>query len=461
MSKISVPGNCTLQAQNRRQATLSGGNLLILWLDGNNITIDGLVVDGGTISFAGTGTTQYTGFVFTNNIISNYTAPCPEYCPSALAATAIRHSFIDSNVFSNLWPNGWPSQPEVRQCGSQQSVDCWGPTAMHFYSIDGTTISNNIFDKIASDSIAIDFETTLSTHFPGGPYTTTSNNIAYNTFTHQRRIPIEIQTRSAGACPEGPCNTSIPATDGLQVKGNFVHSWTFPFYDSWLSIVPDGSRNGYYINNTWIANVDPEGHVGTFQAPCQETSGDDVTVQATVCGARTDLASSWSTGFAIGRGSSQSTVTIQNIVQCGKIQNSTTFETADSFRPTARYRYNYISAAVCPGGDANVDQSSIQIAFTSPGNQQFPLGADAAWRVSVISNLSIKWVDFLIDGAASPLKRQELSDVNGNFASDRSWLYHATINTSAFGSGTHTITAKAIDVAGSVQAATQTFQVFD
>jgi len=386
-STITVPANCTLQGQTRRQATLSGNNAQILALTGNNIAIDGLVFNGGLIYLGGGPTSQFVNFTFTNNTVQNFTAACGGNCgPGVLYAQALKNSLIDSNVFSNLWPGGWPSTPDSSIC-----LDCWGPTAIRFYSIDQTAITNNTFDKVASDSIAIDFETTLGATFPGGPYTTTGNVIAYNTFSHQRRIPVEVQTLSSGVCPDGAC-AQIPPTTGIQIKGNFAHNWSYPYGDSWLSLVPDGSTYGFDVNNTWIANIDPEGHSGTFSAPCQETSGNNVVVQGTVCAAASNIGSSWSEGFAIGAGASGTSTTIQNTVECVNSSLSANFETPA--HNTLAYQYNYLNPAACAVGNSAIDQSGMLAAFASTNSQSFPNGGNGNWSISVISNLSIKWVNF-------------------------------------------------------------------
>jgi len=132
---------------------------------------------------------------------------------------------------------------------------------------------------------------------------------------------------------------------------------------------------------------------------------------------------------------------------------------------------NYIPSENGDSGNKNVEvgdywaascpalSSSISINFSSANNQSFAAGGNGAWSVSVVSGLSIRYVKFFIDGSSTPVVTQEIQDVNANFASDRKWLYHATLDTSNLGAGKHTITARATDVSGATQSVTGSFVV--
>src|SRR5450755_2909665 len=72
-SAINVPGSCTLQAQTQGQASLnitSGGNGVNV--NGNSITITGLVFNGGGIVTTNTSlSTPLSNLTITNNIFQN------------------------------------------------------------------------------------------------------------------------------------------------------------------------------------------------------------------------------------------------------------------------------------------------------------------------------------------------------------------------------------------------------
>ena len=118
-----------------------------------------------------------------------------------------------------------------------------------------------------------------------------------------------------------------------------------------------------------------------------------------------------------------------------------------SCMPHGVSQYNYQNGNSCPAG-SNLTSSNISLGFTSADNQSIPSGGNGTWSLYVVSNLSIRHVQFLLDGSTTPIATQEIQDVNSNFGNDQKWLYHVTTNTSALASGTHTITALAEDAGG-------------
>ena len=110
----------------------------------------------------------------------------------------------------------------------------------------------------------------------------------------------------------------------------------------------------------------------------------------------------------------------------------------------------------CPGG-VGTAASSIDAVFTSPNNQSFLSGDIGTWNVSLVSNLSINSVQFFIDSSSVPVATQEVQDINPNFPKDRTWFYHASIDTSGLTPGSHTLSAEAIDVSGASQTISQSF----
>ena len=52
-SAIMVPGNCTLQAANQGGATLNANQNQVFAILANNVTINGLIINGGWVAFGG------------------------------------------------------------------------------------------------------------------------------------------------------------------------------------------------------------------------------------------------------------------------------------------------------------------------------------------------------------------------------------------------------------------------
>jgi hypothetical protein len=450
-SPITVPGNCALQAANPGRATLNANQNQVFNIASNYVTINGFIIDGGWVAFGGAN--SYSNFVFTNNTIENIWSGYRSGGPVALSGPGIISSNISNNSFLNIWGGGSPGYPNTPpQDGTNcPGEDCWGSFAMTFSGLDQTTISNNTFDRIAGDGMHISWES-----FTGYTYaqSTSGNVISYNTFTHIRRIPMELQSQPSGNCPGG-CNysPSTGVTTGLQIKGNYVHDYAWPFWNTWgASLVPAGAVGSYFINNTFVANP---GNAGGY-APCMESSSINNIVQGNVCESTTGETYFYSAGVAQEwGGNSTQTSTYQNNVFCGNPATLLVAHETGS-QTTIVDRYNYKNGSSCPAG-ANLTTGNINLAFTSANNQSFPSGGNGTWSVYVISNLSIRYVQFFVDGSTTPVSTQEIQDLNSNFANDQRWLYHATINTSTLTSGTHTISAIATDVSGVTQKVTENF----
>ncbi len=454
-SAIAVPSNCSLQAVNPGNVTLSGNQNQILSINGNSVTINGLILNGGYVAFGAA--TSYSNFVFTNNTIENIWCGGMNGGPTGLSGPGLINSNVSNNTFYNIWGGGTPGYPNAppdfsvtkQPCPGQ---DCWGSGAIRFAGLDQTTISYNTFDRIAGDGMHIHWGVFIGN---SGGFTTSRNVIAYNTFTHIRRIPMEIQSDPDGHCPGG-CNYSQTNTTGLQIKGNYVHDYAFPFYQTWgASIVPDGAVNPMYINNTYIANSN-NGNGGF--ASCNESSGRNSIVQGNVCASVPGSSHFYGAGISEGGGSSPSyTSTYQQNIFCGNpATTQVQYESPTPVSSTMIDQYNYKNANGCPAG-ADLTTPGINLAFTSANNQTLSSGGNGSWSVSVISNLSIRYVQFFLDGSSTPSVTQEVQDLNTNFANDQKWLYHAAINVSFLPGGTHSIAAVATDVSGASLTVTQSF----
>jgi hypothetical protein len=452
-SAIMVPGNCTLQAANQGGATLNANQNQVFAILANNVTINGLIINGGWVAFGGAN--SYRNFVFTNNTIQNMWLGGSWGGTPALSGPGLISSNISNNSFLNIWGGGSPGYPNSPPTDGSNCPghDCWGSLAIALTGLDQTTISGNIFDRIANDGMHISWESFTGYIDAQG---SSGNVISNNIFTRVRRIPMEIQTQPSGNCPGG-CNyrTATGVTTGLQIKGNYVHDYAFPYWNTWgASLVPDGAVASQYINNTFIANP---GNAGGY-APCMESSSRNNLVQGNVCASEVGEPYYYSTGIAQGGGSdSDFTSTYQNNIFCGN-RATTTFgqEGNVSYASRPIWQYNYQNGSSCPAG-SNLTSSNISLGFTSADNQSFPSGGNGTWSLYVVSNLSIRHVQFLLDGSTTPIATQEIQDVNSNFGNDQKWLYHVTTNTSALASGTHTITALAEDAAGATEKVTQNF----
>lgn len=446
----------------------------------NNVTINGFVFDNGTLQFGGA--QYYTNFVFTNNTMQNILSGGYPYCyqradgslvngtqgncvgVTALDGSGLRNSLIDHNQFLNLWGGGSTSTNPNTTNGSQYQTACgtgcwitnWGTVGISLHSLDQTTISYNTFDLTAMDGMHIDWsESTGNTN----PYATSGNRIVFNTFTRQRRIPIELQSQpgGSGSCPGG-CNFApvTGVTDGLVVGGNYVHDYYYPGSDTWgSSLVPDGNTNGKFINNTYLANVNG-GTPGAPTAACQETTtfGPSAMNSGIVCGS---AGGGYGGGFAIGGGtSSHQPMPLQNIIMCGNGNmtgsiNTNAFSYESTSNPTAIIQYNYQTSGSCPAG-GTLPTSAMTPAFvsssTTSGVQTFIF--------SMISNLSIRYGVFTVDGGP-PIKTQEQVDTNTNFGSDRKWLYSVPVTLASYSTASHTLLLSFTDVSGAPSTVSTTF----
>jgi hypothetical protein len=423
-----------------------GNQNQVFQINSNNVAINNLTINGGWIAFGGAN--SYSNFVFTNNTIENIWCGYRSGGPVALTGPGIISSNISNNSFLNIWGGGSPGYPNTPpQDGTNcPGEDCWGSSALTFSGLDQTTISNNTFDRIAGDGMHITWES-----FTGYTYarSTSGNVISYNTFTHIRRIPMELQSQPSGNCPGG-CNynPSTGVTTGLQIKGNYVHDYAFPFWNTWgASLVPAGAVGSYFINNTFVANP---GNAGGY-APCMESSSINNIVQGNVCESITGAAWSYSAGVAQEwGGNSTQTSTYQNNIFCGTpVAGRVAHETGS--QTTIVDQYNYKNGSSCPAGTSLTTSS---IAATFIGNASIS-GSNETWQVSVVSNLSVRYVQFFVDSSTQPAFTQEFSDVNTNFAADRKWLYHLTLSPTSLGTGSHTITAVVTDASGATQSIAQ------
>jgi len=451
-----VSGNCLLGGTELSMAAgaFLGGSATLSYTgsgfavgsNANGGTITGLTFDGGGIELpAG----NQNGWTIVFNTIQNVTSGRDGVYIETLkgAATTISH-----NAFKNIWQGGYPNLPSgmtPAQCGQ----DCLAGNGIFFHNgIDNTTIDDNRLDEIGYDGIKGFWDGFMGNT---NPYLGHNVVISNNVITHYHRIGIEVQAAGQGNCPGG-CNYNIVPTDGTVAKNNFVYlpALTNNVFAFSLMI---GGTNAQIINNT--GNND----VGTCYVRAGiglENSMQGGVLQGNVIGSipQSCYQNGWADFLASGYTQAGKTDYFQNNLFCGPgshaqgsvmsgqdpYDNATLVETADA----------WIDA--CPEG-TDISSSNITIAFTSPSGQSFPSGGQGTFDVSVVSNLSIKQVDFFVDGAGAKVASQEVQDVNQDFATDHAWHYHATFDTTALSSGSHTLTAYATDVSNAVQSASQSF----
>jgi hypothetical protein len=448
---VTISGTCVItSAVNVNNAVtingsgnpnLNGSGLVIVNVFANNVTINGITFNGGKIYV---GLYPATNFVFTNNTMQNVTS---NWIHDVLHIEGIANSTISGNTFLNLWATGYPHYP-----GGTNPGDDLYPNAIHVYNgMSNSTISNNVFNEIGNDALSVQANGNNGSPL-GGP----NNVISYNEFIHVHRAGLEMQVY----------------TPGLVVKGNYFHDAQGPFWNSWgYSLAIDGSANITFVNNTGTTNSNGLGCYG-FLPAFLEAGGSPYLVQGNVAttvypltgcvgqGGDASQGSSWKgvlQGAAIKPGID--TNIYQNNIFCGSPYiTSIVPENTPRQEAIILDRYNYKQPNGCPAGTA-LATSNIVAAFASSNNQSFLAGGSGTWNMYVISNLSIKYVQFFIDGSSTPVVTQEIQDANVNFANDRKWLYHATVNTSGVAAGNHTITAKATDVSGATQRIVQNFVV--
>ena len=435
-STTVVPGNCTLQAQNVGGAILSGPGQTILTVWSDRVTITGLVFDGGNVH-VGTNPTSY--FTFTNNTVRNIT--------STGISTAglwidgyMSFATITNNYFFNLWWGGYPNNPFTGRTVAQW--DSFGLSAIHVYhGITDTTIDYNRLDEISADGI--DFATPTPAENHGS-----NISISHNEFIRVHRGNLETQTMM----------------NNLVVKDNYLHDPAFPFNNTYgFSLAIDGATGINFLNNTIATNSVAAGDCTYFFPMALEAGGDNYLIQGNVSATINPVGS-------CGSG------TYQGIAQGGDTVNTSSFDIAQDniycgspnitglWPETPSHnilvdQYNYRNTSSCPAG-SNLIASNIVPLFTSANNRSFPTGGNGTWTATVVSNLSIQWVQFFVDSSITPIVTQELSDVNTNFTNDRAWHYNARVDTSTLAAGSHTIKAVATDVSGATaNSSTQSFTV--
>jgi hypothetical protein len=416
---------------------------------GNDNVVNGITFNGGGINLSGAIT---GGWTITNNTFQNITNIGSVNNASALYISGIiaadasgNKNFIGNNQFTNIWNNGYPTlnRPNNDELDSIAGSGIWW-----YNGIAQTTIDNNFFTQIGFNAIK---------GFNDGMYNATWNGngagvvISNNDIQLYHRIGIEVQ-----GCGRGGCNGTYVPLVGPVVSGNFIHD-PVPTADStWPSSLLLGGSNGQTINNTLTLNT-----VGTA---CYDhaygieggtrsgnTNGNVVSSVTGVCSGSPN--NTYGAGAYISDSYGAGTNYYENNLLCGPGEPAPLSLNVTS--AVDIFQYNYQNAS-CPF--SNIGVSSLALAFTST-NQTFPSGGSGTWNVGVTDILSIRYVGFYVDGSSQPIVSQQVQDISTTFATDFTWLYHATFNTSSLSTGSHILAAKATDVSGATQTVSQTFTV--
>ncbi|HTF71132.1 MAG TPA: hypothetical protein VK638_51540 [Edaphobacter sp.] len=457
-------GNSTGRGATTNTVINYSGSSWSFTMDGNSITINGLTINGGGLGLLGGYAGPYPktntgGYTFTNNTIQNITGLRNNQgiqVEHVLTYDGTHGNTISNNIFRNIWAGGFPNYPPGKN-GSTCGSECITGAGIHVSGgMTNIVIDNNLFDKIGDNAITYRFGDLASAVQPENYFLTSHIQVSNNEFTNVHRYAIE--TQGSGdfntGCLGGQCRVVLTTT-GEVIKGNYWHNPFDEFNTLVYSIVQFGKDEQIYNNtammDTATCYLRPGIGFENSQIGTSLFQGNIVGSTITNCTPR---------GFAsyITQTYSNylvpvSTTTFVNNVFCGPgiVAHSIPSENKDAGNHNVEVG-NYW-ATVCPSLGSNISMN-----FTSADNQSFEGGANGTWRVSVVSGLSVRSVQFFVDGASTPAVTQELQDVNTNFANDRNWLYHATLSTSTCAAGSHTITAKTTDVSGATQTAAQNFR---
>jgi len=476
-SSLSILSNTNIQGSgsngntNGRGATTNtvinySGPSWAFTMGGNNITINGLTINGGGLGLFGGYAGPYPktntgGYRFTNNTIQNITGYDSNaiYVDHVLTYDGTNANTISNNIFRNIWAvsGGFPNYPPGKNSGNCGSECIRGGGIQVAGGMTNITIDNNLFDKIGDDAINYHFGDLASAAHPEYYFLTAHIQISNNEFTNLHRYAIE--TQGAGdfytGCLGGQCRVVLTTT-GEVIKGNYWHKPFDEFNTIVYSIVQFGKDEQIYNNtammDTATCYLRPGIGFENSQIGTSLFQGNIVGSTTTNCnppGFASYITQTYSNYLV-----PVSTTTFNNNLFCGPgvIANYIPSENGD--RGNRNVEVGDYWATSCPSLG-----SKISMKFNSANDQSFAEAGTGTWSVSVVSGLSIRRVQFFVDGASTPVVTQELQDVNPNFAADREWRYHATLQTSPIGGGSHTITAKATDVSGATQSAAQTFVV--
>jgi hypothetical protein len=440
----------TLTTSTGAQVDYSGSGYA-LNINHNSVTVTNITWNGGGLHTTQRSTsTPQSGVTITGNTINNVTNGS-----NGIQSDGYWSGFtISNNTFNTISTVPLGSVTTATDVENGGGYKCTYPGGCYGLGIDNengmnaTTINNNIFNFTLGDAIRIAYNWTLSS---GTSYHTAANNsISYNRFTDIHRMAIESQgaTGCVGSCNYG--NASF--ITGLKIAGNYAYNFVAPYGNTFAYSVPIGAAAPYVINNTGVLAA-----TGSTGYGLEDGNNDEI-AQGNVLSS-SDTATPWYVYIMSGWASSGHKITHQNNVAMGALRGNGAYISNEGTNYGGSFLNQYNMTGVDCQTPSTCQTSKLALAFSTANNQTFSAHGDGTWQVYVTDQISIKYVQFFIDGSATAAAAQEIQDVSTTFAADGKWLYHYMFDTGTLADGSHTIKATATDVSGATSSVTEGFTV--
>lgn len=399
----------------------------IFAVNSNNTTIQYLTFNAGGIQTLNV----VSNFSFINNTVQNVTTlgAFGSGSGSGTGVMSISGAIspnVSNNIFQNLWWGSWPTIPSnFGFHPSPNGFDDFGPAAIEINcGMKNAIFSNNLFDKTGND--ALQGHNNCGSNVLGG-----NNQITNNTFIHIHRAPIEMQ---------------LDLTNST-ISGNYIHDQSQPFPSSFAITAPSGGSPVYVINNTALTNQGVAGN--GFIAAVVETQNWPYLINGNVGGTINPVPglgtkpTGWD-GVNIQGGSGTSgSILVQNNTFCGSPSIVTVSVEAGYGNPPHNNINNYNNTSSCPTGLLN----SMPVSSMAPSLESTSITSGVlSAQFGMVSNFSIRQAIYKVDGVQ--IGTQQAVDTSMTFASDRKWLYHTTVNTLSYPTGTHNLSATFVDASG-------------
>lgn len=445
-------------------------------VNSDSVNINNITFNGGAAAHitspGGDPSNHRSGFQFIANTVNNLNGQTGiEFDPILVNSAITFNTFFNGFIASD----NWMSDPSTWSGGIENTS---GSAIVGTSGMSNVQIENNVIDLMPNDAIHVGANLITQSRYY---FAATNNSISYNRFTRIHRIAIENQgntnyTQCSGSAGDPATNTpgtppnctnpSITAATNTKQNGNYISSPIWPYYNTFCLSLVDG-WDGQYYNNSCVLNGGVT-NASTFIADVFEVAGSNKKFQGnvgtsdTIPGVGSGNTPGWGGGFALGTPTYPTSWTWSfiNNIMAGPSMPANIYQT-DSF--------NCVGGPACPGSAVTQVKTSNYTSDPAPntGHLNVPAmnftlvssptsGGVQTFNYSVISTLSIKWVQWTIDGNPTTLQTQELSDVSNTFNTDRLWLYHIPITLSSY-AGTHSLTATATDVSGLVRQVTTNF----
>lgn len=414
-------------------ATFNAARSVVFSVNADTVSISGMIFNGKGVYLSGI-TRQY--FTFVENKVWNIT----DGSDGLNSAAVLRFSHLDRNNFYNIAP---PNFVNYKSAG-----DMTGSGMNLLPGLDNTTVEDNVFDLISADGVHAAWDTITTVKY----YFETKNvSLSYNLGSRIHRALLEIQTATRTTCGPAynlPCHFGPISSSNFKVAGNYNKSPHLGFWNSFgFSLVP--GNGGVFINNAAINTLVQPGRM----AWAQETAATgDLLVQGNVY-ATSPGATPWLSTVVMGGGRAGTTWTFVNNILCTPGEMTNNFGKEGPYHANRDVIQYNVRSNVCPNAETlNTSAIALNVEDSTAA------GSNRTWKASVVSTLPIKFVDYYLDNAPAAFARQEIQDVNTNFANDRKWLYHGTTEVSKL-TGTHNLRVVATDVSNAAKTVSRNFSV--